>query len=92
MVLLRTGVPNEAAAERMRGIFATQLDPVIARPGTDPSTGRTRAGLVASQVLGLALCRYVLRLPPVAAMTREEIVTWLGPTLQCYLTGLPPTG
>ena len=46
---------------------------------------RRRAGLVATQVLGLALCRYVLRLPPVVAMSRDEVVAWLGPTVQRYL-------
>ena len=43
------------------------------------------AGLIASQMLGLALCRYVLKLPPVVEMSREEIVSWLGPTVQRYL-------
>ncbi|GAA2684207.1 MULTISPECIES: TetR family transcriptional regulator [Nonomuraea] len=85
-VLLRTGVTNEAAAERMREIFATQLGPLAARLCPDPATAPTRAGLAASQILGLALTRYVLRLPPVMAMTREEVVAWLGPTLQRYLT------
>jgi hypothetical protein len=35
----------------------------------------------------MALCRYVLRLPPVVAMTREDIIAWIGPTLQRYLIG-----
>ncbi|MGJ6965220.1 TetR family transcriptional regulator [Streptosporangium sp. G11] len=86
MILLRTGVTNEGAAERMREIFATQLGPVTARLGADPAQAAIRAGLTATQVLGMALCRYVLRLPPVVAMSREEIVDWLGPTLQRYLT------
>jgi hypothetical protein len=33
----------------------------------------------------MALSRYVLRLPPVVDMTHEEIVGWLGPTIQRYL-------
>jgi len=37
-------------------------------------------------MLGLALCRYVLRLPPVVAMPRDELVSWLGPTVQRYLS------
>jgi hypothetical protein len=37
-------------------------------------------------MLGLALTRYVLRLPPVATMGRDELVGWVGPTLQRYLT------
>ncbi|GAA3309766.1 TetR/AcrR family transcriptional regulator [Nonomuraea dietziae] len=43
-VLLRTGVTNEAAAERMREIFATQLGPLAARLCPDPATAPTRAG------------------------------------------------
>ena len=39
----------------------------------------------------MALCRFVLRLPPVVAMTRDELVDWLGPTLQRYALGLNST-
>ncbi|MET9343951.1 MULTISPECIES: TetR/AcrR family transcriptional regulator [unclassified Nonomuraea] len=85
-VLLRTGVTNEAAAGRMREIFAAQLAPVAARLCPDPASAPVRAGLAASQILGMALARYILRLPPVVAMTHDEIVAWLGPTLQRYLT------
>jgi hypothetical protein len=53
----------------------------------DPRTAATRAGLVATQALGFALCRYVLALPPVANLTRAEAVAWLGPTITRYLTG-----
>ncbi|MGC5009846.1 TetR family transcriptional regulator [Streptosporangium sp. DT93] len=87
MILLRTGVTDEAVAERMRGIFAAQLGSLAARLVADPAEAPLRAGLAATQVLGMALCRYVLRLPPVAGMSRQEIVDWLGPTLQRYLTG-----
>jgi AcrR family transcriptional regulator len=88
--LLRVGITNEAAAARMRAIFADQLAPVVALvapPGADVAD---RAGLVASQVLGAALTRYVLRLPPMAAMGRDELVAWIGPTLQRYLTEPSP--
>jgi AcrR family transcriptional regulator len=85
MVLLRTGVTNDDAAERMRAIFAGQLGPIVAELSGDPAGAPQRAALAASQVLGMALCRYVLRLPPVVAMTHEEIVAWIGPTLQRYL-------
>ena len=37
------------------------------------------------QMLGVALCRYVLALPPVTAMSRAEIEQQLGPTVQRYL-------
>jgi hypothetical protein len=72
----------------MRKIFSTQLRPVIAM--VSPTDAPRRAGLIATQVLGLALCRYVLRLPPVVAMPRNEVVAWLGPSIQRYLEGVRP--
>ena len=88
-ILLRTATTDDDAAERMRAIFAGQLAPQIAALTDDPATAATRAGLVATQALGTALCRYVLRLPPVVAMTPPELVTWLAPTFQRYLVGPP---
>jgi AcrR family transcriptional regulator len=83
VVLLRSSTTNADAAQGMQRIFATQLLPVIA--GINPEKPERRAGLIATQMLGLALCRYVLKLPPVVGMTRDEIVSWLGPTIQRYL-------
>jgi AcrR family transcriptional regulator len=86
MALLRAAVTNEAAAERMREVFATQVAPMVRTVAPDPAEAAVRSGLVASQILGAALIRYVLRLPPVAGMDRAELVAWLGPTVQRYLT------
>jgi AcrR family transcriptional regulator len=85
VVLLRSAASNEYAATRMREIFAAQVLPALARYG--PGDTAERAGLVSSQLLGLALSRYILRLPPVAAMSPEQIVERVGPTIQRYLSG-----
>ncbi|WP_244809491.1 hypothetical protein [Streptomyces sp. So13.3] len=45
-----------------------------------PDTAR-RAGLVSAQLLGLALTRYLLRLPAVAALTPDEIETAYAPAI-----------
>jgi len=87
LALLRAGATNEAAAERVRAVLAGQVVPVIVKVSRDPAHAALRAGLVATQLLGMALCRYVLRLPPIVAMTRGEIVAYLGPTIQRYVTG-----
>ncbi|MDV3130101.1 TetR family transcriptional regulator [Mycobacterium sp. 21AC1] len=87
LILLRAGVTNEAVAERMRTIFAAQLAPAIAKAVANAHDAPQRASLVASQVLGMALCRYVLAFGPLAAMSRQEVVHWIGPTLQRYLAG-----
>ena len=90
VVLLRSSTTNAEAAQRMKDIFAAQLMPAIAKfvPAEDAPR---RAGLIATQVLGMALCRFVLRLPPVVGMGRQDLIDWLGPTLQRYATATDPT-
>ncbi|MGO1849782.1 TetR/AcrR family transcriptional regulator [Microbacterium sp.] len=90
LILLRSGVTDDAAAERMRSIFTAQLVPVAAMASPEPTQGMTRAALAATQILGMALCRFVLAFPPLASMSRAQIVAWLGPTIQHYLTGGEP--
>jgi AcrR family transcriptional regulator len=87
LALIRAAVTQQAAAQRMQEIFAAQLGPVAAGLTTDPASAATRAGLIATQMLGFALCRFVLRLPPVIDLGREEAIAWLGPTVQRYLHG-----
>lgn len=84
-MLLRSAASSEQAAERVREIFATQVVPAVA--AVSGKAGATeRAGLVASQLLGMALCRFILKLPPVANMPRKKLVDAVGKTLQRYLT------
>jgi hypothetical protein len=46
-----------------------------------------RADLVVSQLLGLGLVRYVLRFDPLASAPPEQVIEWIAPTVQRYLTG-----
>jgi AcrR family transcriptional regulator len=92
VALLRAAATNDAARDRMRDVFAGQLIPLVA--AVAPADGRTadRAGLVASQMIGLAMTRYVLALPPMAGMPRQDVIAWIAPVLQRYLTRpLPPS-
>ena len=47
----------------------------------------TRAVLVGSQVVGLALARYIVRVEPLASLPAADIVDFIAPTLQHYLVG-----
>lgn len=84
VILLRSSTTNAEAAQRMREIFGTQLQPLVAAR-VPAGEAAQRAGLIATQILGLALCRFVLRLPPVVDLSHDEVVEWLGPTIQRYL-------
>jgi len=85
--LLRTAMTDDGAAERARGIFAAQVGPMIAKLSGEAASAATRAGLVSSQLLGFALCRYVLKLPPIVKLRRPDAVKWVAPTVQRYITG-----
>ncbi|QNI08459.1 TetR/AcrR family transcriptional regulator [Mycobacterium kubicae] len=84
VILLRSSATNAQAAQRMREIFGVQLQPLVTTLVPAAEAPR-RAGLIATQILGLALCRYVLALPPIADMAPEEVVESVGPTIARYL-------
>lgn len=85
--LLRSALgDDEIVVNRIREVFAGQVMPAVLRLG-DPADAPRRAGLVVTQLLGLALCRYVLRLPPVVALTHDQLITDIGGTIQRYLAG-----
>jgi len=85
LVLLRSAVTNEHAAARMHDVFAAQVAPALAA-AVGPEIAARRAGLVSAQLLGLALTRYLLRLPAVAALTPDQIETALAPAIAATLS------
>lgn len=88
LVLLRSAVTNEQAADRMREVFAAQVAPAMAA-ALGPERAARAAGLVSAQLLGLALSRYLLRLPAVTALTPDELVAGLAPALAATLAREP---
>ena len=84
--LLRAAVSNKTAAARLQAILDKQLVTAMVPLFSSRSAAARRAGLVASQMLGLALTRYLLKLPPVVGLDRAAVIEWLGPTIQRYLT------
>jgi AcrR family transcriptional regulator len=86
---LRSAVANDLSARLLREFFATQVvRRVVHELDADepPETGALRTSLVASQLFGVALGRYILRLQPIAGLPAETIVAAVGPTVQRYLT------
>jgi len=88
VALLRSAVSNEWTARLMREFLVTQvLRRAITVLDIDEKEAPTRAALVATQIGGLALVRYVLKVEPVASAPAEQLVAALAPTVQRYLTG-----
>ncbi|MGC0364263.1 AcrR family transcriptional regulator [Rhodococcus sp. 27YEA15] len=63
---------------------------VIERVDSPTGTGLVRAELVASQMAGLLLTRYVLELEPLRSASVDALVQLVAPNLQHYLTGELP--
>jgi len=81
---LRNAATDERAAAVVRRIFAEQVAaPLKAVLGG--SDIERRAALIGSQMLGMALCRYILRIEPLVRATPEQLVAALEPTVRHYL-------
>jgi AcrR family transcriptional regulator len=86
LTLLRAATTEPRAAELMREFLRLKLfAPLMDRLGVDRAD--LRADLAISQLIGLGLARYVLRLEPLASAEAGETVGWIAPTVQRYLTG-----
>jgi AcrR family transcriptional regulator len=83
-ILLRSAASNQDATDTIHAVFAKQVAPIVAGL-TKADDADTRAGLIVSQLFGLALCRYILKLPPVVGMTQDEIIARIGPVVQDHL-------
>jgi AcrR family transcriptional regulator len=84
--LLRAAVSEPEAAELVRELITGRLLlPVAERLGG--AAPALRASLAGTQVIGLVLGRYVVRLPPLAAASREQLIEALAPVLAHYLGG-----
>ncbi|HMK99241.1 MAG TPA: TetR family transcriptional regulator [Acidimicrobiales bacterium] len=84
--LLRSAVANESAMRMLREFLTSAILRVVAIR-LEVADAEFRASLVASQLLGLAMARYVFQLRPLASASLEEIANAIAPTLQRYLTG-----
>ncbi|GIH91106.1 TetR family transcriptional regulator [Planobispora siamensis] len=79
-----------ASSPAAGGILKDFMVAEVLQPLAEHVTGddaETRAVLLASQMIGVAITRYVLRVDPMAALTTDQLVTAVAPTLQRYLTG-----
>lgn len=68
-------------------IITAEIGPRVDNP---PGSGKIRVQFVASQLLGVAMARYILALEPFASLPAQQIADTIGPNLQHYLTGHLP--
>jgi hypothetical protein len=92
LALVRSAVANEWTAKLLREFLISQvLRRVMSTLDLPPAEREARGALVASQLMGVVMARYVLKIEPLASASPEALVAAVGPTLQRYFTGeVPP--
>ena len=89
IALVRSSFTEEAPETLLQqGILRMVLQPL--RAALPAAEADRRVQLVASQLIGLAMARYLLALEPLASMPSDDVVAWVAPTLQRYLDGPLP--
>jgi AcrR family transcriptional regulator len=86
IALLRTAVTSETVADQLQAVLSQLVTEPIAALGDGRAA--ERGTLIAAQLLGLALCRYILHVEPLASMPADGVVVAVAPSVQRYLTGL----
>jgi AcrR family transcriptional regulator len=91
VALFRSAVGNELIARMMRDFVIRHITRrVIKELRLDPKEGPLRTSLVFSQVAGLIMARYVIKVEPLASAPPDAVVALVGPTIQRYLTAPLP--
>jgi AcrR family transcriptional regulator len=84
LAVLRTAAASEEVAGLMRGFMVTEVVSRLA-VGLDVPQPELRVELVMSQILGLAMARYVIAVEPLASAPAEELLPLLARAVQGYL-------
>lgn len=67
-----------------KGFLEGMILPVL-RQQIEGAVSERAVGLMATQIVGLIVARYLVGVEPIASMTRDELAELVGPTLQRYV-------
>ncbi|GIH04990.1 TetR family transcriptional regulator [Rhizocola hellebori] len=86
--IIRSAMSNDWTLRLMREFLTTQImRRIVAAIDLDPAEAPLRVSLIASQLAGLAIMRYIIKLEPLASLPSEQVVALIGPNVQRYVTG-----
>jgi len=86
LAMIRSAVQEDQAAAMMRE-FIQGVIVARAIETLDVDHVQWRASLVSTQVLGLAIARYIIKVEPLASAEPDQVVAAIAPTVQRYLVG-----
>lgn len=89
VALVRSSLSSEEAARMLREFLGREVFGRLAA-ATGVADPQLRGALAASQMIGVVIARYVVRVPGLADATPEQLVARLGPVLHGYLVDAEP--
>jgi AcrR family transcriptional regulator len=87
LALLQGASAHAGAAQALREFIRREIIGRVAGV-IEADRPELRANLVASQIVGLIVARYLVQVAPLAELPADEVVPLVGPTLQRYLDGV----
>jgi AcrR family transcriptional regulator len=81
--VMRSAATTEQGAALLREFVSARL---LGRVSATAGVSKLNLNLAASQMVGVAMLRYVLKVEPIASAAEDDLVTLLAPMIQRYLT------
>jgi AcrR family transcriptional regulator len=85
-IIMRRSMQRQGETRLLTEFVHDQIISRVASVLSGPD-GELRGSLAMSTLVGLAMARYVMRVPPLAQQSRDDVVAIVAPTLQRYLNG-----
>ncbi len=87
LAVVRTSLSKPAMSFVLKQMFEHRIVKTVEDVlGAEVDHVDVRANFVATQIFGLVVARYILKLEPLASLGVEELAETIGPTIDRYLT------
>ncbi len=83
--MLQSATSNSDAHEAFREFLHSYVMTAVTEALGGADEARLRAMLAATSLVGTAMLRYVMAVPPLSTLSVDEVVTLVGPTVHRYL-------
>ena len=84
--MLQSATSNTDANDAFRGFMQNYVLTAVSGVLGGGEQARLRAMLAASNLVGTAVLRYIIQVPPLATLTADQVVALIAPTVTRYLT------
>jgi hypothetical protein len=84
--MLQSATSNSDAHDAFRGFVQDYVLTAVSGVLGGDEHAKLRAMLAASQLVGTAMLRYIIEVPPLATLSADEVVALIAPTVTRYLT------